>query len=170
MQKIYVAGGCFWGVQEYFRRVKGVFKTESYYLNGGFDNVSYKEVCSASGHVEAVEIIYDENILKVKDIFYLLTNIVNPFSLNKQGNDVGIQYRIGFYVEKDRADDLNLIREYIKEFETKFNQKTTFETEIVKDKTRAEEYHQDYLIKNKNGYCHIDLSNIPDQFLDKSKI
>ncbi|PAF55184.1 peptide-methionine (S)-S-oxide reductase MsrA [Mycoplasmopsis agassizii] len=163
MKTIFVAGGCFWGVQEWFRRVKGINSSKSYYLNGGFENVTYQQVCRASGHVEAVKLEYDESLISLKDIFLLMLEIVNPFSLNKQGNDVGVQYRIGFYFyEKDQTSK-QVIKDLISEFEVKHD-KTTFEVEDVKDETLAEEYHQDYLVKNPSGYCHINLNLLPDKY------
>ncbi|TDV24184.1 peptide-methionine (S)-S-oxide reductase [Mycoplasmopsis mustelae] len=162
-KEIYLAGGCFWGVQAYFQRIKGVLETSVHYLNGGFEGVSYREVCDSSSHVEAVRIIYDDVVLTPKNIFELFLNIINPYSLNKQGNDKGVQYRIGIY-----SRDLELRNEFqfLNDVFQKQQQRNNYiEIMDVYDDTRAEEYHQNYLLKNPNGYCHISLNDIPDKYL-----
>lgn len=163
MKKIYLAGGCFWGIEAYFQKIKGVIDTDVYYLNGGFEGVTYKEVCNSSSHVEAVEIIYDENLIKNKDIWEIFVDLINPFSINQQGNDRGIQYRSGIYSED--LEDLEDFKKLNSLYEEKLNKKTAIEFQKTTDKTRAEEYHQDYLIKNPSGYCHIDLFDIKEKYI-----
>lgn len=163
MKKIYLAGGCFWGIEAYFQKIKGVIDTDVYYLNGGFEGVTYKEVCNSSSHVEAVEIIYDENLIKNKDIWEIFVDLINPFSINQQGNDRGIQYRSGIYSEN--LEDLEDFKKLNSLYEEKLNKKTAIEFQKITDKTRAEEYHQDYLIKNPSGYCHIDLFDIKEKYI-----
>ncbi|WP_027121480.1 peptide-methionine (S)-S-oxide reductase MsrA [Mycoplasma leonicaptivi] len=163
IKEVYIAGGCFWGVQAYYQRLKGVLETSVHYLNGGFEGVTYKQVCQNSSHVEAVKVKYDDSIISEEVIFKLFLNIVDPYSLNKQGNDKGVQYRIGFY-----ANDLELLNKF-KELNRKFiekeNKQNYIETLMVSDDTKAEEYHQDYLLKNPSGYCHINLYSIPEKYL-----
>lgn len=163
MKKIYLAGGCFWGIEAYFQKIKGVIDTDVYYLNGGFEGVTYKEVCNSSSHVEAVKIIYDENLIKNKDIWEIFVDLINPFSINQQGNDRGIQYRSGIYSEN--LEDLEDFKKLNSLYEEKLNKKTAIEFQKITDKTRAEEYHQDYLIKNPSGYCHIDLFDIKEKYI-----
>ncbi|WP_041362962.1 peptide-methionine (S)-S-oxide reductase MsrA [[Mycoplasma] mobile] len=166
MKTIYLGGGCFWGIEGYFQKIKGIIDTDVYYLNGGFEGVSYRDVCNASGHVEAVELIYDETLISSKEIWNLFSDLIDPYSINKQGNDRGVQYRSGIYA-KDKAI-LDEFKKYNKEFEVKHGRKTAFEFKLINDKTRAEEYHQNYLIKNPNGYCHIDINNIEKKYLKTS--
>ncbi|UUM24471.1 peptide-methionine (S)-S-oxide reductase MsrA [Mycoplasma sp. 3686d] len=167
MQKeIYLAGGCFWGVQAYFQKINGVLKTSVHYLNGGFEGVSYKQVCNNSSHVEAVKVVYDSTKLSEKDIFELFLRIIDPYSYHKQGNDKGAQYRIGIY-SKDTAmrHTFNLLNNEFKAQEKKDNY---IEILNVLDDTLAEEYHQDYLNKNPFGYCHINLNSIPNKYKKES--
>ncbi|UUD36564.1 peptide-methionine (S)-S-oxide reductase MsrA [Mycoplasmopsis citelli] len=161
-REVYLAGGCFWGVQAYFAKVNGVLKTSVHYLNGGFEGVSYKEVCNNSSHVEAVKIIYDSKILSEAEIFDLFLGIINPYSYNKQGNDKGVQYRVGIYC-KDPAlrHTFNLLNN---EFKAKERKDNYIEILDVFDDTLAEEYHQDYLSKNPLGYCHINLNSLPKKY------
>ncbi|BBU47733.1 peptide-methionine (S)-S-oxide reductase MsrA [Mycoplasmopsis felis] len=163
VKEIYIAGGCFWGVQAYYDRLKGVLETSVHYLNGGFEGVSYKEVCLGSSHVEAVKVKYDDSLISESTIFELFVNIVDPYSLNKQGNDKGVQYRIGFY-----TNDSSLLNEYKQlneEFKKNEQKDNYIEFLPVSDDTKAEGYHQDYLKKNPKGYCHINLYSIPEKYL-----
>ena len=98
MKEIIIAGGCFWGVEAYFQRLNGVIKTEVGYTDGVSENPTYKEVCSGTtNHAEACKIIYDENIITLKKILEHFFRIIDPTSVNKQGNDRGVQYRTGVY-------------------------------------------------------------------------
>ncbi|EIE41030.1 methionine sulfoxide reductase A [Mycoplasmopsis canis UF31] len=162
-KEIFIAGGCFWGVEAYFSRLKGIEESSSYYINGGFEGVSYKEVCTTTNHVEAVKIIYDSNVVSEKTIWDLYLNIVDPYSLNQQGNDKGTQYRVGIY-----SNDSSVLNEYKKlndEFVSNEGKENYLEFLPISDATKAEEYHQKYLEKNPNGYCHINLYSIPEEFL-----
>ncbi|QJB71473.1 peptide-methionine (S)-S-oxide reductase MsrA [Mycoplasma sp. 1654_15] len=159
VKKIYLAAGCFWGVEAFFQRVKGVLETQVCYLNGDKENTTYKQVCSGSGHVEALELIYDSSILSEQEIWNLFLKIVDPFSLNKQGNDVGLQYRIGFYSNEEQL--LKVFQKFNNSFENEAKRQTTIEFLPIKNLTIAEEYHQKYLDKNPTGYCHVDLNSVP---------
>ncbi|QQK07918.1 peptide-methionine (R)-S-oxide reductase MsrB [Miniphocaeibacter halophilus] len=151
---IYLAGGCFWGVEEYFKRILGVEYTEVGYANGISEETNYR-LLNETKHSEAVKIIYDTNIINLKNILEKFFKIVDPTSINKQGNDVGIQYRTGIYYEKE--EDKKIILEYINEVQKKYSKKIVVEVEKIKNFTKAEEYHQEYLRKNPLGYCHINL-------------
>lgn len=162
IKKIYLAAGCFWGVEAFFQRVKGVVQTRVCYLNGDTEQTTYKQVCAGSGHVEAVELVYDSSLLTEEQVWTLYLKIVDPFSVNKQGNDVGVQYRIGFYSNDQQL--LDIFRQLNKSFENEAKLQTTIEFLPVKNLTIAEEYHQKYLDKNPNGYCHINLDSVPEKF------
>lgn len=156
MKDIYFAGGCFWGIEEYFSRIEGVTDTEVGYANSKVENPSYELVCSGmTDSAETVKIIYDENIISLEDLLEKLFLVIDPTLLNRQGNDIGSQYRTGIYYNED--EDLEIINSYIDSI--KNNYKKDILTEVLKIKNfyPAEEYHQDYLKKNPNGYCHIKL-------------
>lgn len=156
MKEIVFAGGCFWGVEEFFSRINGVTKTEVGYANGNIKNPTYELVCSTdTGFAEAVYILYDESKVKLDYLIDKYFSIIDPTSLNKQGNDKGKQYRTGiYYLDKD---DLNLIDSKILEEAKKYDKKIVVEVEPLKNYYPAEEYHQKYLKKNPFGYCHIKL-------------
>lgn len=154
-KEIVVAGGCFWGVEAYFQKVKGIVDTTVGYANGNSDETTY-QVLKQTDHVEAVKIIYDDQVIYLAEIIQRLISIVEPFSLNKQGHDIGRQYRIGVYYQ-DRYSYL-CAKKCIALFEEKAKQKSYLELEELRHFIKAEDYHQDYLLHNPNGYCHLDLS------------
>lgn len=157
MKKIILAGGCFWGVQEYYSRINGVINTEVGYANGRTQNPTYEEVCNKNtGFAEVCYVEYDETIISLDEILSKFWAVVNPVSLNRQGNDVGSQYRSGIYYF-DEAD-VEAIRGSIEELQKSYDKKIVTEVKPVENYYKAEEYHQDYLKKNPNGYCHIQLS------------
>ncbi|RDU63487.1 peptide-methionine (S)-S-oxide reductase MsrA [Helicobacter sp. MIT 14-3879] len=152
--KIYLAGGCFWGVEAYFGYINGVIKTSVGYANSNIENPTYEQVCSGkTGSVECVEIIYDEVKITLDYILDEFFSIINPYSINKQGNDIGEQYRSGIYYINDI--DKQIIQNYI---DSHFKEKIATEIKYLQNYFLAESYHQKYLKKNPNGYCHIDLS------------
>jgi len=156
MKDIYLAGGCFWGIEEYMDRIDGVILTESGYANGNTENPTYEEVCSGvTNHVETVHVIYDEQTISLEEILEYYYKVVNPISVNRQGNDVGSQYRTGiYYIEES---NLHIIESSLRNLQKQYDLKLAIELESLDSFYRAEEYHQDYLKKNPNGYCHIDL-------------
>lgn len=156
MKSIVFAGGCFWGVEAYFQQLDGVTDTEVGYINGP-GLTTYQEVCAGSGHAEAVLITYDEQRISLTKLLDHLFNIIDPTAINKQGNDRGVQYRTGIYnYEKEQYP---LIINYLNTRQKEY--KKPLQLEVVDNLTfyPAEDYHQDYLHKNKNGYCHIDLGS-----------
>lgn len=153
MKTIYLAGGCFWGVEKYFAQFDGVVDTQVGYANGPDAQVSYKDVCKGSGHAETVKVIYDDKKISLTEILDYYFLVIDPLSVNKQGNDVGIQYRTGiYYTDDDQIESINAV---YKAKEEKLGQKLAVEVEPLKNFYLAEEYHQDYLEKNPGGYCHI---------------
>lgn len=160
MKKIYLAGGCFWGVEAYFQNVEGVVDTTVGYAQGKSEQPSYEEVCTGTtGYVETVEIVYDEKQVNLYVLFTHFFRIINPTWLNRQGGDRGTQYRTGIYSEV--PGDLDEATQYIQSRKADYDQPIVVEVEVLKSFVRAEEYHQDYLQKNPGGYCHVDLTNIP---------
>lgn len=160
MKKIILAGGCFWGIQAYFDKVNGVKNTEVGYIDGDFPNPTYEQVCNGSNHAEAVKIEYDESQVTLNHLLDHFFQIIDPTTINRQGNDIGRQYRTGiFYNDKE---DLEIINQYLKKIQV--NYKKTIRTEIkeAKEFYPAESYHQKYLKKNPCGYCHIDLDLVDE--------
>ena len=153
MQTMYLAGGCFWGVQKYFDQFEGVIATEVGYANGPEEAPSYRDVCNSSGHAETVKIEYDPEVISLTELLGYYFMIVDPLSVNKQGNDCGIQYRTGIYYTDE--NQLPEIKDVYKEQEEKAGAELAVEMEPLKNFYTAEEYHQKYLEKNPGGYCHI---------------
>ncbi|PRR79749.1 peptide-methionine (S)-S-oxide reductase MsrA [Clostridium vincentii] len=155
MQKeIYLAGGCFWGTEKYFENVSGVMQTEVGYANGQTEKPTYKEVCNENtGHAETVKLVYDESQVSLSSILELYYDVINPVSINRQGGDVGSQYRTGVYFV-DQQDEV-VIKNSIVELQKKFKENIAIEVKLLLKYFKAEEYHQKYLDKNPNGYCHI---------------
>jgi len=168
---IYLAGGCFWGVEAYFERVLGVVDAQSGYANGETENPTYEQVIGGiwetnslgvsekrqgSGHAETVKVDYDENLISLEEIILHFLRIVDPYSVNRQGNDIGVQYRSGIYYTNDQQ--MKRVQKVIDDFEKQEGQQTAIEIEPLQAFYDAEDYHQDYLQKNPFGYCHISLS------------
>ena len=148
------AGGCFWGVEAYYKRVRGVINTQVGYCGGQKSSPKYEEVCSQStGHAEAVLVDYDSsqtNLIKLLDHYF---HITNPTTLNYQKGDVGTQYRSGIYYFSE--EDKQIILEYIDCIKEFYEEKIVTEVLPAGEFWPAEEYHQDYLSQNPDGYCHI---------------
>lgn len=152
IKSIYLAGGCFWGVEELFKKLNGVINTEVGYTGGEIDNPTYD---NHEGHAEAIKIDYDEEVISYIQILDYFFRIHDPSTLDRQGNDIGDSYRSAIFYqdEKEKDEALKVI--------DKVNQSGLYENKVVtklekfKRFWRAEEYHQDYLKKNPNGYtCH----------------
>ncbi len=157
LSTIYLAGGCFWGVEEYMTRVAGVYDAVSGYANGATENPSYQDVLyKNTGHAETVRVVYDKEQVSLKELLDKFFLVVDPVSVNKQGNDVGTQYRSGVYYTDDA--DKDVIDEKIAQLAAENEKPIAVEVLPLDNFYDAEEYHQDYLQKNVNGYCHIDLS------------
>ncbi len=161
MRRIVIAAGCFWGVEGYFKRLKGVLETKVGYTNGNIDNPRYEDLKNnIATHAEACEIIYDENVLSLEEILEHMFRFVDPTSLNRQGGDIGRQYRTGIYYvfEADKIVAENFIARQQKHYRDRI----VVEVERERGFVPAEDYHQDYLGKNPGGYCHVDLSLLRD--------
>lgn len=154
MKKIYLAGGCFWGLQKYMDQFKGVVETCVGYANGKTENPTYEEVKGQiTDHSETVEVVYDPSIITLKEILEKYYVVIDPTSLNKQGEDEGRSYRTGIYYTDEAL--LAVINEVTASVQEQNEKKVVVEIEPLKNFYPAEEYHQKYLEKNPQGYCHI---------------
>lgn len=165
LREIYLAGGCFWGVEEYFSRVAGVTDAVSGYANGRGNTTKY-ELIAQTGHAETVKVTYDKNQVSLREILLHYFRIIDPTSVNKQGNDRGTQYRTGVYYTDE--EDVALIEEVFDEQAKKLEQPLAVEKASLENFVEAEEYHQDYLKKNPNGYCHINVNQASYPIIDDS--
>ena len=159
---IYLAGGCFWGVEAYMSRLKGVNNTEVGYANGNDLAPTYEKVCSGkTGHTETVKATYNPRIIPLEDILEEFFKIIDPYTRNRQGADIGTQYRTGIYwqEESQKSTVINFLRQKQKQS----TKRIVVEAHEIYNFYTAEEYHQKYLEKNPQGYCHVDLNSIDDE-------
>lgn len=159
LKEIYLAGGCFWGVEAYLARVPGVADASVGYANGTTENPTYQDVVyNDTGHAETVRVLYDPERIKLADLLRAYFKIIDPLSVNRQGNDRGTQYRTGIYYLD--TDDLPAIETVVAETEHQYGAKLATEVLPLENYYPAEDYHQDYLEKNPDGYCHVDFSTL----------
>lgn len=163
MKTIYLAGGCFWGTEHYMRQFEGVVETAVGYANGTLDNPSYQQVYTdQTGHVECVKVVYDETLVSLQTLCRMFFRSIDPLLLNCQGEDVGTRYRTGIYWED--SDDSETVELVWQEVQAKYAETLAVEKMPLECFYPAEEYHQDYLLKNPEGYCHLSI-----QILNLSK-
>ena len=179
MKTIYLAGGCFWGVQGYFDRVPGVKETLVGYANGAGADTDYQRI-HATGHAETLRLVYDENVVHTGEILARYFSIIDPFSVNKQGGDRGVQYRTGIFWEDDAVGAA--VRAFVAQEQKKHDKPFAVTLEPLKNFVPAEDYHQKYLDKNPRGYCHVNLAGatqpvhaesrfaVPDKSVLKEKL
>lgn len=161
-QVIYLAGGCFWGVEAYILRLKGVNQTEVGYANGHDLAPTYEKVCTGkTGHTECVKATYNPEIITLEEILENFFKIIDPYSKNRQGADIGTQYRTGIYWQE--ASQKSTILNFLKSKQRQSSKRIVVEARAIASFYPAEEYHQKYLEKNPQGYCHVDLSLIDDE-------
>ena len=154
MKKIYLAGGCFWGVEHFLSLINGVIETTVGYANSDIDSPSYEDLkAHRSSASETVEVVYDENVISLNEILDLFFMIIDPTILDQQGHDIGHQYRTGIYYVDET--DIETIRKALENLSKKYDKPIVTELLPLDNFTVAEEYHQDYLIKNPQGYCHV---------------
>ena len=163
MAEIYLAGGCFWGLEEYFSRISGVLQTSVGYANGQVETTNY-QLIKETDHAETVQVIYDEKVVSLREILLYYFRVIDPLSVNQQGNDRGRQYRTGIYYLEEA--DLPTINTVVREQELLFGRKIAVEVEKLRHYILAEDYHQDYLKKNPGGYCHIDVRDAEKPLID----
>ncbi|MBQ8616054.1 MAG: peptide-methionine (S)-S-oxide reductase MsrA [Clostridia bacterium] len=153
-KEIYLAGGCFWGCQKYFDLIPGVLETSVGYANGPTQNPTYEQVKHEhTGHAETVRILYDEEQVSLKALLEKFFLVIDPTSVNKQGEDEGIQYRTGIYYT-DPADAV-VAADELASLAQQYDRPIAVELKPLENYYLAEEYHQKYLQKNPHGYCHI---------------
>ena len=162
IRQIALAGGCFWGVEEYYRRLEGVTDTYVGYAQGDTENPTYEAVCTGkTGHVEAVMVMYDHTVIPLNSILDHYFRIIDPTLLNQQGNDKGTQYRTGLYPETD--NEVLIIKDFLESRAKDYRKPIVVELEKLNRFYKAEPNHQMYLHNNPNGYCHVDFSVIRDE-------
>lgn len=155
LDTIYLAGGCFWGLEKYFKLIRGVTDTQVGFVNGHTENPTYKEVYTdTTGYAECVKVVFDPAVLPLEKLLEFYFKAIDPTSENKQGEDRGTRYRCGIFYSPDSPADMGAIREIHDRKEKEFG-RIFVETGPMVNYTPAEEYHQDYLQKNPEGYCHL---------------
>lgn len=155
LKKIYLAGGCFWGTDHLFSLVDGVEKTVAGYANSDVPHPSYELVCSGrTGASETVEVEYDDTKVSLTELLSIYFRSIDPTTLNRQGNDIGTQYRTGIYYT-DIADK-EVIEAFVAMVQRRYSEPLAVEVERLRNFYPAELYHQQYLYKNPGGYCHVD--------------
>lgn len=168
LKKIYLAGGCFWGIEAYMERIYGVADAVNGYANGKTQNPKYEDLLYRnSGHAETVEVTYDPAKVSLEKLLYDYLKVVDLTSMNKQGNDRGTQYRTGVYYTDEK--EKKVIQSVLEKEQQKYSDKIVVEVLPLENFAKAEEYHQNYLEKNPNGYCHIDFSLATEEIIDPKK-
>lgn len=156
MKEIYLAGGCFWGAEHYFRNIEGVVDTEVGFANGDTPAPTYEQVYTdTTGYAETVRVIYNPDGLPLDELLRAFFCAIDPLSLNKQGEDEGTRYRTGIYYT-DSAD-LPIAKKVFEEIQAEYSSPLAVELLPLKNFFVAEGRHQDYLVKNPDGYCHLPL-------------
>ncbi|MBN2260387.1 MAG: peptide-methionine (R)-S-oxide reductase MsrB [Clostridiales bacterium] len=168
LKEIYLAGGCFWGVEAYMARVYGVVDTISGYANGDTENPSYEDlIYNHSGHAETVKVLYDSTKVDLETLLIYYFKVIDPISVDQQGNDIGNQYRTGIYYVD--GSEREIIDNFMEKEQLKYNESIAVEVEPLEQFYFAEDYHQDYLDKNPNGYCHINLDLAYETVIPENK-
>jgi len=162
---ITLGGGCFWCTEAVFVRVQGVVDVESGYCNGHVQNPSYEQVCDGNtGHVEVVQLRYDPAIISLRELLEIFFVIHDPTTLNRQGNDVGTQYRSGIYLSV--ADDRDVAQSVLEQVNKAMHGKVVTEIKLLDNYSAAEDYHQDYFENHPNqGYCAFVVAPKVKKFL-----
>ncbi len=156
MKEICLAGGCFWGAEHYFRNIEGVVSTEVGFANGNTQSPTYEQVYTdTTGYAEAVHVSYDPSKLPLEELIRDFFCAIDPLSLNKQGEDEGTRYRTGVYYSD--PEELETIRRIFDEEQAKYSEPLAVELQPLTNFFPADERHQDYLVKNPDGYCHLPL-------------
>ena len=159
MKEIYLAGGCYWGTQKFLDSLQGVVHTEVGFANGHTLNPTYDQVKhSDTGYTETVHVQYDDTVFFLATLLELFFNIIDPTSLNRQGGDIGTNYRTGIYTVNDA--DLLTAKKCLKELQSRYEKPVVVECESLRCFYTAHEAHQKYLDKNPGGYCHVSLGMI----------
>lgn len=154
LKQIYFAGGCFWGTEHFFKLINGVTDTETGYANSLIPDPTYKEVCTGNTNAaETVRVVYNPEIITLRELIQLYFTTIDPTSVNRQGNDRGTQYRTGIYYTD--SSDITTIKESLAALSAHYSEPIAVECAKLINFYPAEQYHQDYLDNNPGGYCHI---------------
>lgn len=177
IKEIYLAGGCFWGTEQYIQSITGIVHTEVGYANGRTLNPTYEQVCHQNtGHAEVVKVDYEDSLISLPFLLSMYYEVINPIAINRQGGDIGVQYRTGIYYSDE--DDCGVILDSIASLSVKYAEPIAIEVLPLQNYSKAEDYHQKYLDKNPMGYCHISSDKIEQaktavdgvkQYVKKSK-
>lgn len=154
IEAIVIAGGCFWGAEHFMKQIPGVVGTEAGYVNSTVANPTYREVCSGeTGAAEGVRVSYDPEIVDMSFLLELYFMTIDPVSMNRQGGDVGSQYRTGIYYSNPLQHKIAVGE--IEKLQSLYDKPLAVEIKPLLSFYPAEDYHQDYLKKNPRGYCHV---------------
>ena len=154
MDTIYLAGGYFWGTEHLFSLVPGVEHTTTGYANSDIPNPTYRQVCTGITHAaETVKVDYNPERVTLVALLDLYVKSIDPLSLNRQGNDVGTQYRTGIYWVQPSQKET--VKNFIRALDNRLGRKSAIEVGPLTNFFPAEDYHQKYLVNNPGGYCHI---------------
>ena len=159
-ETIVLGGGCFWCTEAVFDRVRGIVDVESGYANGHLDHPSYEDICTGqTGHAEVVKLEYDADVISLRDLLLIFFATHDPTTLNRQGNDVGTQYRSAIYTTSDeQAQVAKALMQEMRE-EGAYDAPIVTELQPIKAYWAAEAYHQDYFLQHPNqGYCAFVVS------------
>lgn len=169
LSSIVLGGGCFWCLEAVYSSVHGVVRATSGYANGRAKNPTYKDVCTGdTGYAEVVLVEYDNENISFEKILEIFWDIHDPTTLNKQGNDVGTQYRSGIYYSDDAQK--NIILKSIISAQQHFSSEIITEVKPLQMFYPAEDYHQNYFVKNPTqGYCIAVVAPKVNKFYDKFK-
>ena len=162
---IYLAGGCFWGIEAFISRLKGVNQTEVGYANGRDLAPTYEKVSTGkTGHAETVKATYNPEIISLEEILENFFRIIDPYAINRQGNDIGPQYRTGIYWQE--SEQKEIVLKFLKERQKASRKRIAVEAYPISSFYAAEMHHQKYLERNPQGYCHVNLNLIHDEEFD----
>ncbi len=160
IRTIYLAGGCFWGMEKAMQCLNGIVNTTVGYANGHADNPTYQLVCTdTTGHRETVKVEYDDSVVSLETILKAYFICIDPTIRNRQGGDIGSQYQTGvYYIDEDTRE---FCEKYFEQEKQKYSE-FVVELQQLDNFWDAEEYHQDYLIKNPTGYCHVTINEFEE--------
>jgi peptide methionine sulfoxide reductase msrA/msrB len=165
-ETIYLAGGCFWGTEKYMEAIDGVLSTRVGYALGKkegqmpkvYETITYEQVCAGNGYAETVEVVFDAEKISLMQILKEFAYTIDPTSLGRQGMDVGVQYRTGiYYTSEAQAPSITA---FLRQLQQEYDRPIVVESLPLLQFIKAEEYHQKYLTRNPNGYCHINFAKI----------
>jgi peptide-methionine (S)-S-oxide reductase len=170
-KNIILGGGCFWCTEAVFKKINGVLSVFPGYIGGNTDNPTYREICTGlTGHAEVIKVDYDSRVVSLKDVLMIFFSTHDPTTLNRQGNDIGTQYRSSIFTSN--LKEIKIINDYITELNQSNNYSSPVVTTIEMENIfyMAEDYHQNYFEMNQNApYCSMVIKPKLNKFLKKNK-